>query len=113
MKDTELLLIILVAGGVAIGATYYSAIKNKIGSETNPNIVLIDPATTFESYTEIPLKDEPLKPPTNSTGPPQGQDYKNTNFTNGYLLKTIGTSGALIAGDFYVHRLRNNRMVFE
>ena len=110
MQHKELLLILLI-GGVVLGATYYTTAKQVEGAKVES----VKPVESFEESRNPPtINNTPLPP--QSTIPPQGQEFKNTHFKNGYLmpigatvLAVGGASAAGIGTYVYLSRHSNNK----
>lgn len=97
MRDNGLILLLLGAGTVLVGASYYASVKQI----SNEKITIVEPVTTFAD-TPTPM-DIPLKPLETTGAPPQGQEFKNDKFKHGYIVAGAGGVSAVgIAGTSYV-----------
>lgn len=96
MKDNGLVLLLLGAGTVLVGVTYYASTKQF----SNEKITIVEPVTTFAD-TPAPM-DVPLEPLENTGAPPQGQEFKNDEFKHGYYIPKDVSIAIGVAGGTYI-----------
>ncbi len=112
MKDSEIMLIAILIGTLAVGGSYYASVY-KIGNygEANAKVTTSTPISAFGPEVNLKQSNEfefkPTLPPPNLQ-PPQGQEFKNSNYQYGrFVPKLIGASAVGVnsgVGGYYLYK---------